>query len=84
MTSPDHWRRCGDFSSSSDPFLFFFFFFAVSVSEFESAVNAGKSHKMVIAAGICGGAISSLGLLLRKFAEDQGSATHCDFFFPFS
>lgn len=56
----------------------------LSPFQFESAVNAGKSNKMFVVAGICGGVTCSPGLLLRKFAEERGSATHCDFSFQFS
>lgn len=82
MTSPDHWGRCSVFSYSSNPFCAAVI--RLSPFELEGAVNAGKSNKMVIVAGIYGGVTSSLRLLLKKFAEERGSAAHCDFSFHFS
>lgn len=56
----------------------------LSVPEFESAVNAGKSNKTAVVGGIYGGVTSSLRLLLEKFAGERRSAAQCDFSFQLS
>lgn len=64
--------------------LFFAAVTRLSVPEFESAVNAGKSNKTAVVGGIYGGVTSSLRLLLEKFAGERRSAAQCDFSFQLS